>query len=230
MRTDARRNIIAVVTTTVVLLAAYPATIKAQPFCVDTIGDIVADDYAILASLLNATGLYGSSNAYSKQVPLSHFSTDALNSSFTLFAPTNTTRTWNVYCHHCDAPSHSAQHADCPQDRPRRSDVAPRSPCPQVDPDLPRCAQRHQSRASEDVTTVVTVAGPAVTVNNNPAVSSSLSVAAAESTAKILDPQVPGQPAVFADKNCSVYVYPIDTVLLPPGATAILGTLSGVKP
>ena len=44
--------------TTVVLLVA-PGGSYAQDFCVDTIGDLIVEDYAVLASLLNATGLYG---------------------------------------------------------------------------------------------------------------------------------------------------------------------------
>lgn len=79
---------------------------------------------------------------------------------------------------------------------------------------------------SQPVTTVATVAGPTLTVNSDTSsVTPSLSVVGAESTA-----QVPTDPAIFANSDCNVYVYPVDTVLLPPGATAVLGTLSGVQP
>ena len=83
---------------------------------------------------------------------------------------------------------------------------------------------------SQPVTSVTTVAGLPLTVNFDPNASPSLSVAAAESTAKILDPQVPGEPGLIFSNDCNIHIFPIDTVLLPPGASAVLATLSGVQP
>lgn len=170
--------------------------------------------------------------------------TDALNNSFTVFAPTDSTFLKTLTTLNIDPAVLTS-----PAVLPTLASILTYHVVPNAVPlevccycaatvlrahPPPSGIHTHHPHAqlikSQPVTTVTTVAGTPLTINFDASATPGVTVTAAESTAKVLDPQVPGEPGIAVSTECFIHVFPIDAILLPAGATAILGTLSGVKP